>query len=109
MLKNTRMQKMLAVLALVGVVGTTSFTSVSYAATPYRPQYRQVSRTTTRTVVRDYDRHRDYRPAPMHNEYRRRPEPAYWHRDHDSHSDTGNLVTGLIIGGVIGAVIAANS
>jgi hypothetical protein len=39
--------------------------------------------------------------APQH-------EPNHRHEE-ESHSDTGNLVTGLIIGGVIGAVVANNS
>ncbi|MEA5091607.1 hypothetical protein SDC9_55656 [bioreactor metagenome] len=38
---------------------------------------------------------------PQHHDNRR--------NDGESHSDTGNLVTGLIIGGVIGAVVANNT
>jgi hypothetical protein len=47
-------------------------------------------------------------PAP---ERRREPErrPMVRRTDYESHSDTGNLVTGLIIGGILGAVIANNS
>ena len=47
----------------------------------------------------------EYRPAPRENN--RRYDPP--RRDNDSHSDTGNLVTGLLIGGVIGAIIANNT
>jgi hypothetical protein len=39
--------------------------------------------------------------GPQHYDNRRDNE--------ESHSDTGNLVTGLIIGGVIGAVVANNT
>jgi hypothetical protein len=43
--------------------------------------------------------------------HHRREPRHYDHRrdDGESHSDTGNLVTGLIIGGVVGAVVANNT
>lgn len=60
----------------------------------YRPEHRQ-----------NQERRPEYRPAPRENN--RRYDPP--RRDRDSHSDTGNLVTGLLIGGVIGAIIANNT
>jgi hypothetical protein len=54
---------------------------------------------------RDRQNRPEYRPAPRDNN--RRYDPP--RRDNDSHSDTGNLVTGILIGGVIGAIIANNT
>jgi hypothetical protein len=54
---------------------------------------------------RDRQNRPEYRPAPRENN--RRYDPP--RRDRDSHSDTGNLVTGILIGGVIGAIIANNT
>ena len=46
--------------------------------------------------------------ASSHHHKETRQEYQNRH-DKESHSDTGNLVTGLIIGGVVGAVIANNT
>lgn len=104
MFNKKSLQKMMAVLALVGFVGSTSLVNVSEAATPRRGntprQTQSIKRAPARPVI-------NRRPQA-------RPRPVVYHRaprrvERESHSDTGNLVTGLIIGGVLGAVIANNS
>ena len=48
--------------------------------------------------------------AEASSHHHRETRQEYQHRhEKESHSDTGNLVTGLIIGGVVGAVIANNT
>ncbi len=129
MLNSKRIQKVFAVFALVAFLGTSALTSTSEAATPpppakqsqaqrpqgnpgnkpsmqQRPQQNNRPQQNKKPQMRKDDR----RPAPApvsHTSYRR-PAPRDY-RDHESHSDTGNLVTGLIIGGVLGAIIANNS
>ncbi|MDD4320841.1 MAG: hypothetical protein PHH31_04730 [Acidaminococcaceae bacterium] len=72
-------QRLIAAFILVGFMGFTSL-AVTAEASPRHHDHRQERRI---------DHHR--------------------HEDRESHSDTGNLVTGLIIGGVVGAVVANNT
>jgi len=136
---NKKMQKTLAVLAMVGFMGTTSLVNVSEAAMPTPPnaQQQQVNRPSQpqqpgNSSHNNMSMNRDGQPGNRPNgqpgnrpngqpggrndrpEIRRMSAPRRdqgprFDRDRESHSDTGNLVTGLIIGGILGAVIAGNS
>ena len=96
-----KIQRLVAALVLVGFVGSTALT-ISVEASPRHPQNRQ----------EEIQREHNYEMIKHRKEAERR---AYYHRpipqryNTESHSDTGNLVTGLIIGGIIGAVVANNS
>lgn len=109
MLKNKRWQRLLAVFALVGFMGTTSLVNVSEAATPkntvHRPAQSQSMKRPSNYNRRPVVVHRPA-PKPTRVVYHR---PAPVRHERESHSDTGNLVTGLIIGGVLGAIIANNA
>ena len=122
MLTSKRIMKVFAVFALVVFMGTTALTSTIEAATPPPARQSQGQRPPqgnpgNRPSMQQRPQH-DNRPQPRrqappppsrNNERRRNPERYRRHDDRDSHSDTGNLVTGLIIGGVIGAIIANNT
>ena len=103
-----KIQRLVAALVLVGFVGSTALT-ISVEASPRHPQNRQeeIQREHNYEMIK----HRK-EAERRHNEAERR---AYYHRpipqryNTESHSDTGYLVTGLIIGGIIGAVVANNS
>lgn len=110
MFKNKSWQRLLAVFALVGFIGTTSLVNVSEAATPkrntvHRPAQTQSIKRTTYYNKRPVVVHRPA-PKPTRVVYHK---PAPHRHERESHSDTGNLVTGLIIGGVLGAIIANNA
>jgi hypothetical protein len=103
-----KIQRLAAALVLVGFVGSTVLT-ISAEASPQHPQNRQ----------EEIRRWHNYEMIKHRKEVERRHQiaerRAYNRRliiqrhDTESHSDTGNLVTGLIIGGIIGAVVANNS
>ena len=60
-----------------------------------------------------HDQHRDY----QHDQYRQHHDQRMQHRypapppqqEEKHHSRTGNFVTGAIIGGILGAIIAKNT
>ena len=128
---NKKLQKTMAVLAMVGFMGTTSLVNISEAAVPPRqeinmqqrnrqPQERpQNNRDNQPRNNRDNQPRQNNRPENRRDNDRNRPAPQRMsaprrdagprYEDREHHSDTGNLVTGLIIGGVLGAIIANNT
>ena len=85
-----------------------------------QPQQAQAPRMQSRNDNRGRGEQQAPRARERREEFNRRPNQAPVRRmsepsrgprfeDREHHSDTGNLVTGLIIGGILGAVIANNS
>lgn len=131
MLNRKRISKVLAILSLVAFMGTTTLTGTIEAASPRPPMGNsQGPRPTNNSRPAQNSnrpapppnnnrhpeppKHSNHRHPSEHSDYRgssnyRRSGSRRWDRERESHSDTGNLVTGLIIGGIIGAVIANNS
>lgn len=107
-------------------MGTTSLVNISEAAVnlknsqsiKYSQSIRRDSPNKNKVVVHkvqpQYNKkpvivvQQHKKPAPVRPTYSRYRRPVV-HREKESHSDTGNLVTGLIIGGILGAVIANNA
>jgi len=102
-----KIQRLVAALVLIGFVGSTALT-ISAEASPQHPENRQeeMNRQHKNEMIQHRkDEQRRHQQEERHAHYRG-PGPE---RHEESHSDTGNLVTGLIIGGVIGAIVANNS
>ena len=103
-----KIQRLVSALVLVGFVGSTALT-ISAEASPQHPEnhqeeiYRQHKNEMFQHRKDEQRRHQQEERSAHH----RGPGPE--RHDEESHSDTGNLVTGLIIGGVIGAIVANNS
>ena len=104
-----KIQRLIAALVLVGFVGSTVST-ISVEASPHYPQNRQEE------IQRQHNYEMIKHRKEVERRHREEERRAYYHRrqilhrhETESHSDTGNLVTGLIIGGVIGAVVANNT
>ena len=103
-----KIQRLVAALVLVGFVGSTALT-ISVEASPRHPQNRQeeIQRQHNYEMIKHRREVERRHQEDERRAYHRRPIPQ--RHDTESHSDTGNLVTGLIIGGIIGAVVANNS
>lgn len=103
-----KIQRLVAALVLVGFVGSTALT-ISAEASPRYPQNRQeeIQRQHNYQMIKHRREVERRHQEDERHAYHRRPIPQ--RHDTESHSDTGNLVTGLIIGGIIGAVVANNS
>lgn len=105
---NEKMRRLIATLVLVGFVGSAGLPIIAEASSHH---------SESKHEYRIY-RHKEEQRMAEHRreEHRREENRRYYHRvankrhhDHDSHSDIGNLVTGLIIGGVLGSVVANNN
>ena len=103
-----KIQRLVAALVLVGFVGSTALT-ISAEASPRYPQNRQeeIQRQHNYQMIKHRREVERRHQEDERRAYHSRPIPQ--RHDTESHSDTGNLVTGLIIGGIIGAVVANNS
>jgi hypothetical protein len=102
-----KIQRLIAALILVGFVGSTALT-ISAEAAPRHPENRQeeIYRQHKNEMIQHRkDEQRRHQQEERHAHHRGPRAERY----EESHSDTGNLVTGLIIGGVIGAIVANNS
>lgn len=114
---SKNLQKTFAVFALAGFMATGVGFNITEAASHNPPQKVVVVK---RPAPRPSNNHR-YQPPQNHgglHNYKpvvhrdnRRYDPPRHHRndDKDNGSTTGNLITGLIIGGILGHVITNNS
>ncbi|MDD4320019.1 MAG: hypothetical protein PHH31_00530 [Acidaminococcaceae bacterium] len=73
-------------------------------------QRRQHEKDEQRIQRQRDEQRRQHEKDEQRRQYQRDEQRRHYQKDgrndNESHSDTGNLVTGLIIGGVLGAVIA---
>ena len=119
---NKKMQKLMAAFVLVGFMGSTSLPIIAEASSYHsehaqeqRIQHqREEQRIQHQREEQRIQRQQEKQRIQHHREEQRRQRQRedqrrnHHNNDNESHSDTGNLVTGLLIGGVIGSIIGNN-
>ena len=105
-----KMQKLIAAFVLVGFVGSAGLPIVAEASFHNYREEQRIEHHREKQRIAEHHREEQRIAEHRREEQRRHDHRAEYRRynDNESHSDEGNLVTGLLIGGIVGAIIGNN-